>query len=39
MNTRKLFPTRHLLLALSFLQCGPIHEEALRHPEIEVFSA
>jgi hypothetical protein len=26
-------------LALGFVQCGPIYEEALRHPEIEVFSA
>jgi hypothetical protein len=24
--------------ALGFLQRGPIYEEALRHPEIEVFS-
>ncbi|RPH57747.1 MAG: hypothetical protein EHM81_11150 [Chloroflexi bacterium] len=26
-------------LALGFLQRGPIHEEALRHPELEIFIA
>ena len=25
-------------LALGFIQRGPIYEEALRHPEIEMFS-
>lgn len=34
----KLLAVRGSGLALGFLQRGPIYEEALRHPEIEVFA-
>lgn len=34
----RLLVVRGSGLALGFLQRGPIYEEALRHPEIEVFS-
>jgi hypothetical protein len=35
----RLLVVRGSGLALGFVQRGPIYEEALRHPEIEVFSA
>jgi hypothetical protein len=35
----RLLVVRGSGLALGFLQRGPIHEEASRHPEIEAFSA
>jgi hypothetical protein len=35
----RLLVVRGSGLALGFLQQGPIYEEALRHPEIEMFSA
>jgi hypothetical protein len=35
----RLLVARGSGLALGFLQRGPIYEEALLHPEIEVFSA
>jgi hypothetical protein len=35
----RLLVVRGSGLALGFVQRGPIHEEASRHPEIEVFSA
>jgi hypothetical protein len=34
----RLLVVRGSGLALGFVQRGPIYEEALRHPEIEVFS-
>lgn len=43
-ETLQILPGERLLavrgsgLALSFLRYGPIYEEALRHPELEVFS-
>jgi hypothetical protein len=38
-ESERLLVVRGSGLALGFLQRGPIYEEALRHPEIEVFSA
>lgn len=44
-KTLKLQPGERLLvvrgsgLALGFLQQGPIYEEAMRHPEIQVFAS
>jgi len=35
----RLLAVRGSGLALGFLQQGPMYEEALLHPEIEVFSA
>jgi hypothetical protein len=34
----RLLVVRGSGLALSFLQCGPIYDEAIRHPEIEIFN-
>jgi hypothetical protein len=34
----RLLVVRGSGFALGFVQRGPIYEEALRHPEIEVFS-
>lgn len=34
----RLLAVRGSGMALGFVQCGPIYEEALKHPEVETFS-